>query len=267
MIGIIAGAGELPVMAMRALKQSKEAFFVISVCDENNGKQLVHEASSSHEYIAMDKLKVGAILELLKQKSCTHILFIGKVEKQILLKKASLDWLGIKLLSSLVGKSDRQIMERLISFLAKHNIRTLSQSEVLAPLHARPGLLSGAITKSIQQDITLGMHTAQNISSADIGQTVVVKHGMILAVEAIEGTDKCIKRGIDLGEGNVVVCKAARLDHNRQYDLPTLGPKTLESITPGQIAAIAWQSSHTLIVEQNSFIAHAQSRNITLIAV
>ena len=101
----------------------------------------------------------------------------------------------------------------------------------------------------------------------DIGQTVVIKKGMILAVEAIEGTSACIQRGVSLGKNKgVIVCKAAKKSQNKKYDLPVLGAATLENIKKGEIAAIAWQANQTLIVDKELFIKRAKDLGITLIS-
>lgn len=113
----------------------------------------------------------------------------------------------------------------------------------------------------------MGINIANKISLCDIGQTVIVKDGMVLAVEAIEGTDACIKRGLELGENNIVVCKAARIDQNKKYDLPTLGPATIADYQKGDIAAIAWQSSQTFIADKNIFVDKARKQNIALISI
>ena len=113
----------------------------------------------------------------------------------------------------------------------------------------------------------MGIATAQSISRIDVGQTVVVKNGMVLAVEAIEGTDRCIKRGIDLGKKNIVVCKATHAHQNKKFDLPTLGPTSLQNIKKGDIKVIAWQASKTLIAHKETFIKRAQELGITLVSV
>ena len=90
---------------------------------------------------------------------------------------------------------------------------------------------------------------------------------MILAVEAIEGTDACIRRGIDLGKNNIIVCKAAQKYHNKKFDIPTIGSHTLASIKPGEIAAIAWLSGSTFVADREKFVTRAKQLGITLISV
>jgi DUF1009 family protein len=267
MIAVIAGTGHLPVLACQKLVAQDKPFFVITLFQENNVADMRAAVGDHAEVIAQDFYKPGAILDYLKERHTTHVLFIGKVDKQNLLKHLKYDWLALKLLGTVVTRSDKNIMETLLAELARHNIVTLRQDEVLGSLRVPPGVLCGTVSDGLRHDIHLGIKTAITMSQADIGQTVVVKNGMILAVEAIEGTDACVKRGLSLGGNGIVICKAARFDQNTKFDLPTLGPASLEAFSVGDVACVAWLSSHTLIAQQELFIQKAMSLGITLVSV
>ncbi len=267
MIAVIAGTGRLPVLACQKLIQQKKPFFVVTLFQEENAEDLRIVVGNNAEVIAHDFYKPGTILEFLKKRQATHVLFIGKVDKQNLLKHLSYDWLALKLLGSVVTRSDKNVMEALLAELARHGIATLRQDEILGALKVPPGIVCGSLSDSLRRDVLLGIKTAIAISCADIGQSVIVKDGMVLAVEAIEGTDSCIKRGLLLGGSGIVVCKAARFDQNTKFDLPTLGPASLESFAVGDIACVAWLSTHTLIAQQELFIKKALSLGITLVSV
>lgn len=276
MIAVIAGTGTLPIEACKELIQDKKDFFVLSLFPEDNGDALntltaLTSTSGSvgqdnTRFIAHPFYKAGEILAILEERKTTHVLMIGKVDKNNLLKKVKFDWLAIKLLASLVTKNDTEIMERIVAFLAEHNMQIIKQDAVLKALIIQPGVLAGVLTPELEENIAFGIKTASMLSEHDIGQTVVIKDKMILAVEAIEGTDNCIKRGIDLGITSVIVCKAAKSSQNRAFDLPTLGPNSLKNIQPGQVAAIAWLWSHTLIAQKDLFVEQANKLGITLVS-
>ncbi len=272
MIAIIAGTGTLPVEACKKLLnrpaeiQASEPFFVVALFAEDNLKELQQVVQDKAEVISQDCYKAGQVLDLLKSKHTTQLLFIGKVDKSHLLKKFKLDWLAIKLLSSLIYKSDAAIMERIVKELESHGISILRQDQVLDSLMVKPGILAGKLTENLATDVKMGIETAIKLSQLDIGQTVVVKDQMIMAIEAIEGTDQCIRRGIDLGKNGVVVCKAAHQNQNHKYDLPTLGPGSLNNISKGEVAVIAWLHDKTLIVQQEEFIKKATELGITLVS-
>lgn len=266
MVGIIAGTGTLPIAACQRLRAQDKSFCVISLFPEDNGTAL-HHAAGYAPVIEQKFYRASDILNTLIRLNVTNVLMIGKVDKQLLINNIKLDWLAVKLLASVAYKNDQEILQRIVDEFKKYNITVLHQHEVLPSLLTKPGLITGSMNEQLYAQINFGMQVAQNISKLDIGQTVVVKDNMILAIEAIEGTNSCIKRGIDLGGAGVIVCKAAQISHNTQFDLPTLGSTTLNNIECGQIQAIAWLASHTLIVDYDNFITQAQERNIALIAV
>jgi len=266
-IGVIAGTGSLPIEACSNLIKNRKNFFIISLFPEDNLKAL-RDATKNNAFIYTQNFyKSAQILKILKENKTNKLLLIGKVDKRNLLKKIKLDWLGIKFLASLVCKSDSTIMETLIKFLTQNNIEVIPQSEVLKSLIIPPGILTGKMTQQIQENIQFGLSVAKKISECDVGQTVIIKDKMILAIEAIEGTDGCIKRGIELGKKDIIVCKAAKINQNKKYDLPTLGPNSLRTIQKGQVKAIAWQSSQTLIADKEKFVEKATELEITLISV
>jgi DUF1009 family protein len=268
MIAVIAGTGSLPGEACKHFLASSQPFFVITLFPENNAIELKNIVHGNAEVIARDCYKPSEILSLLKEKSATKVLWIGKVDKSHLLKHVKFDWLALKILGSLISsRTDKDVMERLVTELANHGIQVIKQDTVLGGLRINPGILTGTLSDQIKTDITFGLKTALNIAHANIGQTVVVKDAMVLAVEAIEGTDACIQRGIQHGKEGVVICKAARLDQNRKFDLPTLGPSTIASLQKGQVSAIAWISDCTLIAQKDTFITQAKSLDILLTAV
>lgn len=267
MIAVIAGTGTLPVEACKNLLIQQKSFFVISLFPEDNAPQLQKMVAGRAEVISKEFYKPSSILDLLKDKQATHVIFLGKVDKNNLLKHLKLDWLAIKLLGSVVRKSDKDLMEALLAELARQNIQVIKQDEVLGGLLVKPGILTGTSTPELETDIRIGMEAALAIAHANIGQTVVVKNGMILAVEAIEGTDACIKRGIELGHSDIVICKSARIDQNHTFDLPTLGPTSLTPFSKGNVKAIAWQSACTLIAHRDEFIQKATNLGITLVSL
>lgn len=266
MLAIIAGTGNLPIEAAKIAQLNKKNFFIVSLFPEDNFVELANSAGK-HKTHTLDLFKLGAVLDFLKEKNATEILFIGKVDKRNLLNKVSLDWLAIKLLAQIVGKSDAAIMEHLVSFAQSNGLKVIQQNEILQSLIVSPGVLTGKFNSYIESNIKIGLEYAKKLSELDIGQTVILKDEMILAVEAIEGTDECIKRGIALGKNNVVICKAAKIDQNKKYDLPTLGPNSLVNIHKGEVAAIAWQSEQTFIVDREEFVHKADELGITLISV
>ena len=267
MIAIIAGTGNLPIDACKNFIDNNQSFFVISLFPKDNLEKIQAIIKDKNLIIAQKFYKAAQMLKILQERKTKKVLLIGKVDKRNLLKNFKLDWMSIKFFASLISKSDTTIMEKLVEVFNDNGMEIISQKEVLQCLIVPPGILTGKMDKKLRENIDFGLQIAQKISENDIGQTVVVKDKMILAVEAIEGTDNCIKRGIKLGKENIVICKAAKKNQSKKFDLPTLGPKSLENIKKKQIQAIAWQSSQTFISQKEEFIEKAKTLGITLISV
>jgi len=264
MIAIIAGTGSLPRQACKSLIRTKKNFFVLSLFPEDNLKELSELAHVVHKPFYKTKI----ILDELKSRGAKEVLFIGKVDKRNLLKKFKLDWFAVKALASIATKSDNSIMNKIGDLLEEHDIKVISQETILKTLFVPPGIVTGLNpAPELQKSIDMGIEIAKKISEWDIGQTVVVKDQMVLAIEAIEGTDACIARGIELGKTGIAVCKAAQPKHNKKFDCPTIGPDTIEKIPAGTVAAIAWLSDKTFIVDLEKLIKKANERGITLVSV
>ena len=267
MIAIITGTGNLPINAAKSLVSLNKKFLVICLFPENNLEKLNDAVKNHAQVFTLPFYKAGKILNFLREKNISEILFIGKVDKNNLFKNIKLDWLAIKTLAKATTKSDTTLMQAIIDQVEKQGFKILKQSNVLKNLFVGPGLLTGKLTPELNEDIKFGLETANKLSLLDIGQTVIVKNKMIIAVEAIEGTDNCIKRGIDLGKTDIVICKTAHQNQNKKFDLPTLGTKSLEQIKRGQVKAIAWHSDKTFIENSQEFIKKAKELEITLVSV
>jgi len=267
MIAVIAGAGNLPQQACLNLLKQNKLFFVISLFPQDNASSIKNTLANKAEIFTKEFYKIGEILKFIKEKKTKQVFFIGKVDKRNLLRQIKLDWLAIKLLAQMTCKSDNEIMETLLCQLKKEGIDVVEQSNILQPLLVSPGILTGKLTSQLKENIKFGIKKAIQLSACNIGQTVIVKDKMIIAVEAIEGTNECIKRGIHLGKYDVIICKAAHDKQNKKYDLPTLGPNTLKDLNIGQVKAIAWKSDKTFIAQKDEFIKKAQKLNITLVSI
>ena len=130
------------------------------------------------------------------------------------------------------------------------------------------GLLSKrAPTTAEQMDIELGFKVAGTTSGLDIGQTVVVKEGTILAVEAFEGTDETIERAGRLGGAGVVIVKVAKQGHDMRFDIPVIGLHTMKILKKVKASSLAVEAGRTILLEREKIIEQADSLKICLIAI
>ena len=119
-------------------------------------------------------------------------------------------------------------------------------------------------TKEQQDDIALGLKIAKEISRLDIGQTVLVKNGTVLAVEGFEGTNECIKRGGALGRGDAVMVKVSKPDQDLRFDVPVIGPVTLESCRDAGVRIIGIEAGRTIILERDRVTALAAQHKLSI---
>jgi DUF1009 family protein len=129
--------------------------------------------------------------------------------------------------------------------------------------------LGPALSAGQRADIAFGFRIAKEISRLEIGQMVVVKNGAVLAVEGFEGTDRCLLRGGELAgkDGGATAVKVAKASHDMRFDIPCLGPKTLEACAAAGISALGLESGKTLLLEQQACAELAKKNRISLVTV
>jgi DUF1009 family protein len=165
--------------------------------------------------------------------------------------------------------NDDAVMLRIIEELEKIGVTILDQTIFIKSLMVQKGTLTKCEpTDDEKKDIEYGYKTACEIGKLDIGQSVVMKDRMILAVEAIEGTDKCIKRGAKLARRRgAVVVKVAKPHQDKRFDIPTVGLKTLKVMKRYGANVLALQEGETIIVDQEKMVNFANKNGMVIVAV
>ncbi|HWR30315.1 MAG TPA: UDP-2,3-diacylglucosamine diphosphatase LpxI, partial [Negativicutes bacterium] len=156
----------------------------------------------------------------------------------------------------------------LVEELAAEGIAVLDQTELLQPLMPSPGVMTKRQpTEQELADMRFGLDMAKKIGGLDIGQTVVVKNRAIMAVEAIEGTDACIRRGGQLGRGGVTVAKSAKPRQDMRFDVPGIGPDTIDSMAEAGAVALVIEAGRTLVVDREAVVERANQHGMTIVAM
>src|SRR5205085_11127754 len=140
----------------------------------------------------------------------------------------------------------------------------------LKPLMPAAGFRIGPkLSDAQREDIAFGFRIAKEISRLEIGQTVVVKNGTVLAVEGFEGTDRCLTRGGELAgkDGGAVAVKVAKENHDLRFDIPCLGPQTLETCAAAHVSVLAFQAGKSLLLEQDACERLAKKNKISLMTI
>jgi DUF1009 family protein len=197
-----------------------------------------------------------------------HVIFAGQIKPTRLFNDLRPDWRALKLLVKLRRKNAESIFTAVAAEFQKDNITILPATMFLED-HLAPSGIIGKIKPAKNQisDLELGKEIAREISRLNIGQTVVIKNGTVVAVEAFEGTDKAIIRGGEIGNGGVTVVKVAKPNQDVRFDLPCIGLRTVESLKQAQAKILAVQAGKTLLLDKPAVIAAMDAAKIALVGI
>ena len=265
-VGLIAGAGELPVLFAQAGKSIKKRIVVFDV-DGSADPRLKTIADEVHRF-AMGDLKVLA--ELLKGSGVKSVALAGTVSKRNYYDDSfKMDDEAKKVVQSTKNKGDDHLLRAVQLFLKiKCGVSVLDPRVFLKNTTADKGVMTKRQpTAEEWQDLRLGQRTIKVIGKMDIGQTVVVKKGIVLAVEALEGTDEAIKRGAALGKGGVVVVKAAKPRQSLRFDLPCVGRETLQNMKALSSAVLGVEAGKTILISKQQLIEMADREDMVLVGL
>ncbi len=261
---LIAGDGLLPVKMAQYAKENGFEVVAISL-SADNCNQLKKYCSKVYSVCPGELLKVQKILETEELKQIT---FLGKVHKGLLLKRPKFDSKALELVKAAVKLNDDEVMLVLVNELAKIGVTVLDQTIFIKNLMIPAGVLGKLNpTQAQMDDVSYGYSLAKEMGKLDIGQSVVVKNKMIMAVEAIEGTDKCIIRGAKLAKKNASVVKVAKPSQDKRFDIPTVGLRTLQTMKKYKANLLAVEALETIIVDQEQVIKFADKNNIVIMAI
>jgi DUF1009 family protein len=212
--------------------------------------------------------ELGPVLDTLREEEIRHLVLAGRVWKDRLFRGMAFDEPTRALLDQSADWTDRGLLGTATSLLTSMGIELLDQRRFLARWLARDGVLAGpALTESAREDVAVGLAAAQDLAARGIGQTVVVRARTVTAVEALEGTDEAIRRGLRLAGPGAVVVKAAGPAHDYRLDVPAIGPDTLARCVEGQAAVLAVESGGVLIVEPEAVASEARRAGISVVGV
>ena len=263
---LIAGDGELPILMAEAAKKNGCEVIAISLSGDNK-KALTKICSKVYTY---GPGEITKIKNTLSNEGIKQVTFIGKVSKSILLRNMfKFDAEAIRLLKEIPRLNDDAIMLAIVDQLEQMGITVLDQTIFIKNLMVPHGVLGKCKPTAEQiEDVDYGFWLAKEMGKLDVGQSVVIKDKMIMAVEAIEGTDKCIKRGCKIARRkNVTVVKVAKPTQDSRFDIPTVGLKTLKIMKKYGASLLALEAGETIIVDQKKMIEFADKHNIVIMAV
>lgn len=263
-IGVIAGSGSLP---LRFAKRARSAGHrVVAVCYEGETDQQIADEVDVLEWIKLGQL--GRMIEVFLQHNVRQVVMLGGINRVKLFGGVKLDAKGALLLLRLRSSKDDVILRGVAEELDAAGVRVLSCATFFENELITPGVITRTKPSSEElRDIEVGSEALRAMSSQHIGQLVVVKDGVIVAVEAVEGSDKAIIRGGELGGAGVVVVKCAKTVQDLRFDIPTVGLKTIESLKSVNARVLALESGRCMLLDREAFIEAANQAGIAVIGI
>lgn len=270
-LGIIAGNGVLPAMVAIGARKLGRRVVVAALKGEASDELRL----SADHFAEVPIGNLGAIVELFRNYGAAEAVMAGGVTKRRLLGRLRPDWLAARLLLRLRHFKDDAALRAVADILEEQGVTIVDASAFVPEALAPAGALSKRRPNAAEQaDIEFGFGVLADLSPVDVGQTVVVRGGSILAIEAIEGTDACIRRGAELGQGRsavarggVVVCKAVKCGQDRRFDLPAIGLRTIEVCATAGVQVLAIEAGGTLLLDGAELVRAANRAHLSLVGV
>jgi DUF1009 family protein len=266
-LGIIAGGGVLPAKVATAARAGGRAVFILGLEGFADPAVL---APWPHEIQRLGA--AGRIIAALREHRCQDLVMIGPVRRPSLLDLRP-DAEGAKLLAR-VGRAafagDDGLLAAVIRVLTEEGFRVLGAHEIMREVVAPSGVLTKAKPDAqAMTDINRGVQVARLLGAADVGQGCVVQQGLVLAVEAIEGTDAMLARAGAFrrdGVGGVLV-KLPKPGQDKRADLPTIGPDTVRNAAAAGLRGVAFEAQATILAEREACLAAADAAGLFLLGL
>ncbi len=264
-VAVIAGAGTFPLQVIREAK--RQGCWVLGVGLSGWVDAPLRDAADAYEEVPVGA--VGRLLEQLRTHQVRQAVMAGKVTKRVLLDpRAAFDAEALAILGRVTDRSVNTVLGAIGERLGQDGVTLLDSATFLRAQLCPAGLVtSRAPTAAEQADIQTGAEAARQLAALDIGQTAIVKHGIVVAVEALEGTDAAIRRAHDLAGGGLVVVKCASPTQDRRFDLPVIGPGTIAALQEAEVTCLAVDAGMTLLLDRQALVARANAAGLCLVGL
>ena len=263
-IGIIAGNGIFPATFVQAARQ-RGVRTVMAAFKGETAPELEPEVG------VLEWFRVGQLVKMIKffqREGVTECVMMGQISPNRLFDLRP-DLRLITLLAKLKERNAESLFGAVAEELGREGITVLPSTTFLEEYLPGPGLVFGPrLNEPGLEDAAFGMRIAKEVSRLDIGQSVVVREGTVLAVEAFEGTNECVQRGGELGKGkNVKLVKVSKPDQDLRFDVPVVGPHTIMACQEAGVSAVVMEAHKTLVLGMEEVKSLCEEHKISLHAV
>ena len=264
-IAIIAGAGLFPRIAAQAIRKQGNRVVIIGL----KGWVDAAVASQADAYEEVAVGEISRLLKALKAHQVSQAILAGKVTKKVLLDPAvAFDFEAVKLLAQAKDRSVPALLHAISQRLAAEGIALLDPCAFLKDSLCPLGVLTARQpTQKEDEDVRAGLAVAAALASLDVGQTVIVKERVVVAVEALEGTDAAIRRAYELAGAGLVVVKTTAPGHDRRLDLPVVGVDTVAALKACGVTCLAVEADMALLLDRHAVVSEANAAKICLMGI
>lgn len=263
-VGLIAGNGKFPLIFAQEAK--REGYQVIAVAHRGETVEEIETIADAVTWIYVGQL--GKIIRTFQQAGIKQAVMAGGIRKVKLFGNFRPDLRGMSFLARLKSREDDDLLRGIAGELERDGIRIIESTFCLADIMPKVGALTSNKPSAAQlRDIEIGFAAAKEIGRLGIGQTVVVKDGVVVAVEAVEGTDAAILRGGSLAKSGCVVVKVSKPQQDLRFDVPAVGFDTIKSMAQAGASVLAVEAGKTILLEKEALLAEAQRSGIIVVAV
>jgi hypothetical protein len=262
-LGVIAGNGVYPRLVADAARKAGVKK-IIAAAFRGETDPVLGQHVDVLEWMRVGQL--GRLLKCFRSHGIHHAIMAGQIAPKNLFDLRP-DLKALILLGKLKERNAESIFAAIADELAKVEIDLLPATTFLEDSLAQPGVIAGPkLSPRQEHDVELGWNAAKEIARLDIGQTIIIKNGTIVAVEALEGTNEAIKRGGRLAREGAVMVKVSKPNQDMRFDVPVIGVGTIRVAAESGVRVIAVESGKTLLLEQDAVIALANSSNMSVVA-
>ncbi len=266
-LGIMAGGGDLPVKVAENALNIGHKDIVIYATDKSNIPAFKKRVSPKQIRFIRPGL-MNRNFQIMHEDGIEQAVFAGKVNKWSIIRFPIMDNRALNVMKQQQHLNDDAVMLAIIKEFNKEGIEILSQTDYLQDFLIQPGVYSKRPpTEAEEKDIEMGFRIAKEMGRLDIGQTVVIHNLMVIAIEAIEGTDQAILRTKKwTGKKGGIVAKVEKPAQDLRFDIPTVGPKTLKAMRKSGLTALAVEAEKTFVIQRETMIRLANQWNMALVA-
>jgi DUF1009 family protein len=263
-IGLIAGNGRFPLIFAREARSRGHR--ITAVAHRGETDEAIEKEVDELVWVRVGQL--GKMIRTLKKAGVERAVMAGGIDKVRSLTQLRPDLRGMLFLRHAIttGHGDDAILRALADELEGEGIHVVPSTIFLESLLATPGRIAGPKPSSqALADVKTGCRVLDALGDVDVGQSVVVEHGVVLAVEAVEGTDEAVRRAGRLGRGGAVVVKMAKHAQDMRFDVPAVGPGTIVSMIDARACVLAVEAGATLLLDRQHLCDDAVRAGITIV--